>query len=349
MITQRSRSRIVFAPIDVDDIIDENRVSRKQKDRGLLASLILDQEICNSMPSTIPVPAWLKPLVVPCWNVVHRCAWVAYDYLYAAGHTHFELCTVCGNHRLMLYRRRIIPRRLVELWEISPTLAASVARKESCSCSKCGANLRARRLAQALLSLYPVGTTAAPARSLAQWVESSESRTLRVAEINRIDGLHAQLLRLPHLSSSDFHPGSEPGSLVEGVRSEDLMRLTYPDESFDLVLTSETLEHVPDLAAALTEIRRVLVPGGRHIFTIPQLPYLRRTFARAVMLPDGSIENRAPRICHPGGDVGYPVFTEFGADIPDIFNRAGFELQVMFGPNRDDDLAQVYVCRKPVE
>ena len=49
--------------------------------------------------------------------------------------------------------------------------------------------------------------------------------------------------------------------------------------SFDLVLTSETLEHVPDLAAASREIRRVLVPGGRHIFTIPLLPDVPRTFA----------------------------------------------------------------------
>ena len=68
------------------------------------------------------------------------------------------------------------------------------------------------------------------------------------------------------------------------------------------------------------------------------------TFARSIVLPDGSIEDRAPRICHPGGDVGYPVFTEFGADLPDVLERAGFEVDVIFGPNRDDDLAQVYVC-----
>ena len=30
-----------------------------------------------------------------------------------------------------------------------------------------------------------------------------------------------------------------------------------------------------------------------------------------------------------------------------VFERAGFELDVYFGPNRDDDLAQVYVARKP--
>jgi hypothetical protein len=44
--------------------------------------------------------------------------------------------------------------------------------------------------------------------------------------------------------------------------------------------------------------------------------------------------------------VGYPVFTEFGADIRELMMRAGFELDVLFGPNRDDDLAQVFVARK---
>jgi SAM-dependent methyltransferase len=294
------------------------------------------------------VPVWLKRLLVPSWNYAHHHGWLAFDYLNTARRGQFETCSVCGRYRLMLYGRRIIPRRLVELWGISPKLASAFARKESSFCTYCGANLRARRIARLVLSLYPIGSPPAPARSLSEWVESTDLASLRVAEINRIDGLHEQVLRLPHGSTSDFHPGAEPGSIVDGVCSEDLTRLTYPDASFDLVLTSETLEHVPDLDAALSEIRRVLVPGGRHIFTIPQLPQATTTFARSVVLPDGSIEHRAPRICHPGGDVGYPVFTEFGADLKQVFERAGFELEVFFGPNRDDDVAQVYVARKPL-
>ncbi len=218
-----------------------------------------------------------------------------------------------------------------------------MARKESLDCSRCGAKLRARRLASVLLTLDPA--TPAP-RSLRDWVGMAETRTLRVAEINRIDGIHEILSELPLLQSSDFVENAPPGSFRDGIRSEDLTALSYEAASFDLVLTSESLEHVPDLARALAEIHRVLAPGGRHVFTIPLLPGVPATFSRAKLDPEGAIVDLAPAIFHPGGDVGYRVFTEFGADAVDIFQAAGFEVETRFGPVTEDDVAQVYVTRK---
>ena len=91
----------------------------------------------------------------------------------------------------------------------------------------------------------------------------------------------------------------------------------------------------------------MLAPGGRHVFTVPVLPGTKQTIARSTVRPDGSICDFLPRICHPGGDWGYPVFIEFGADLPELLEAAGFEVEVHFGPPREADLAQVYVCRKP--
>ena len=294
-----------------------------------------------------PVPAWLKRLLIPGWNAAHQYGWVARDYLEAVTHRRLETCTVCGRFRPMLYRRRVIPRRLEELWGLSPRLAEALARKESCDCASCGAKLRCRRLARPCWRSTPSAPPCPVAVAGPLGRIPGDSR-LRVAEINRIDGVHDVVRRLPHFAASDYQPGAAPGSIIDGVRSEDLTKLTYPDDSFDLVLTSESLEHVPDLDAALIEIRRVLVPGGRHVFTVPLLPQTERTFPRAIVRPDGSVEDRAPRICHPGGDWGYPVFTEFGADLPELLRRAGFEVDVLFGPIHEDDIAQVYVCRKPL-
>jgi SAM-dependent methyltransferase len=279
----------------------------------------------------VPIPRRLKRRVLPAWNAAHRLAWRLGEYAGAVAHRRFERCDACGRFGPMLYRRRVIPPRLEAMWGLSPRLADALARKESLDCWLCAAKLRARRIARVVLELYPVGSPPAPARSVRAWVRTAEARALRIAEINRIDGLHAELTHLPGLSWSDFDEHESPGI---GPRSEDLSRLSYPHESFDLVLTSETLEHVPDIEAALGEIRRVLKPGGHHVFTVPLLPGVEHTY------------RRTDRICHPGGDVGYPVVTEFGADLPAILEAAGFEAQLRFGPITEDDLAQVWVTRR---
>lgn len=46
-------------------------------------------------------------------------------------------------------------------------------------------------------------------------------------------------------------------------------RIPHPDETFDLVISNQVFEHVPDLDAVLDEIRRVLKPGGTLLFLFP--------------------------------------------------------------------------------
>lgn len=292
------------------------------------------------------IPRWLKRPILPVWNAGHRLAYRAGLYVSAVRHGRFESCVVCGRFTPMLYQRRVIPDRLAELWGISPRLAEALARKESCDCAWCGANLRARRIARVLLECFPGAESARVVKSVAEWVALPEVQRLRVAEINRIGGLHEQLRRLPCFSRSEFVPGVPSGSMVGGIRSEDLTRLSYHDGAFDLVLTSETLEHVPNVDAALGEIARVLVAGGIHLFTVPVLPGVPNTFQRASVRADGTLSHHAPLIHHPGGDVGYLVFTEFGADLTELVGRSGFDLEVRYGPITEDDLAQVYIARK---
>jgi SAM-dependent methyltransferase len=49
----------------------------------------------------------------------------------------------------------------------------------------------------------------------------------------------------------------------------DATRLPFPDGAFDAIIAAEILEHLPDDAAALTEIARVLRPGGTVAVTVP--------------------------------------------------------------------------------
>lgn len=126
------------------------------------------------------------------------------------------------------------------------------------------------------------------------------------------------------------------------------MALSYADNSFDLVLTSETLEHVPDVDRALSEIRRVLRPGGAHLFTIPVIwdrPHSRRC---AELHPNGGIRHLRAASYHglpdeTGSDM--LVFTEFGADIVDQLANAGFRVQVERDPSNPAVCA--FVAEKP--
>lgn len=49
----------------------------------------------------------------------------------------------------------------------------------------------------------------------------------------------------------------------------DITAIPAPDESFDAILCSEVLEHVPEPTHALNEFARLLKPGGKLILTAP--------------------------------------------------------------------------------
>ena len=99
---------------------------------------------------------------------------------------------------------------------------------------------------------------------------------------------------------------------------------------FDLVLTSDTLEHVPDFERALAEIRRVLKPDGLHIFTIPVI-WDRKTRARA-SVTNGELVHHLPPSYHgepTGHAADFLVFHEFGADVVGKVRDAGFDLSLV--------------------
>lgn len=49
----------------------------------------------------------------------------------------------------------------------------------------------------------------------------------------------------------------------------DLCRLPFDDASFDLVISTDVIEHIPDDWTALREMHRVLTPRGRILLTTP--------------------------------------------------------------------------------
>ncbi len=55
-----------------------------------------------------------------------------------------------------------------------------------------------------------------------------------------------------------------------GLSSANALALPFADDTFDKVICSEVLEHIPDYRGALREIERVLKPGGLFCASVPR-------------------------------------------------------------------------------
>ena len=48
-----------------------------------------------------------------------------------------------------------------------------------------------------------------------------------------------------------------------------MQKLPFADESFDLILATDIIEHIEEDALAMRELTRVLAPGGKILITVP--------------------------------------------------------------------------------
>jgi GT2 family glycosyltransferase/glycosyltransferase involved in cell wall biosynthesis len=120
------------------------------------------------------------------------------------------------------------------------------------------------------------------------------------------------------------------GSIVQGIRHEDVMNLSFADESFDLIISNDVFEHVPLPEAAFKECVRVLRPGGKMLATIPFYNDREESVARARMI-DGKLKHLLPPSYHgnPISAKGSLVFTDFGWNMLNVMHSSGFsEVQV---------------------
>ena len=118
----------------------------------------------------------------------------------------------------------------------------------------------------------------------------------------------------------------EPGEFNStGVRNENLCALSFAGNSFDMVLSFDVLEHIPDPSPVFGEIYRVLRPQGRLHWTVPFSPNSEQNIVRARM-KGGKVEHLFPPEYHgdPLSESGVLCFTHFGWEMLEMVRAAGF-------------------------
>jgi SAM-dependent methyltransferase len=158
----------------------------------------------------------------------------------------------------------------------------------------------------------------------------------------------------PNYIPSQFFPGQVPGSMVGAVRCENLEALAFSDESIDLHISQDVLEHVFHPSRAFREVARTLRPGGAHVFTVPMMKGAEPSRMRATVDQDGGTHFLEEPVFHgnPISEEGALVTVDWGLDIGrHIFDSCGLYTQVFqiddLGRGIRAEFIEVFVTVKP--
>ena len=222
-------------------------------------------------------------------------------------HTEPAPCTVCGK---------------LDQFRVNPAVPSI---RENYRCSHCAASLRYREQARVILDFYSRRESV----SISALVEEDEFSELRIYEPGLIGPFRKYLSTLQHYVKSYLWCHIPPGTFHNGIQCQDIMRLTYSDNSFDLVITSDIFEHVRRPFMGFQEVNRVLKPGGMHVFTIPvQHPLRTRTVFRVDTSGDQDILLMPPHYHGASEGPQSLVYTDFGSDLQSLLKDYSIDLHL---------------------
>lgn len=118
----------------------------------------------------------------------------------------------------------------------------------------------------------------------------------------------------------------------------DILNLPFDDNSFDIVFCNHVLEHIENDTKAMSELYRVLKPGGMGIFQVPQDLSLKETYE------DFNITSEEERKKHFGQ---YDHVRIYGKDYFDRLRKVGFTVkEVDYSKTIPDELVDKYRLTK---
>lgn len=199
--------------------------------------------------------------------------------------------------------------------------------RETLSCRECGASMRDRQIARGLLR--EIGhRLGKPEESLAT-LRGSSTGSLRILDTDSFSAINRILRGMVGYRHSQFRPDRRNGEVLDdGSINVNLLEIPSSVGPFDIIITSDVMEHVVDDARAHREIYRCLGPGGTYLFTVPYDPCLLGT--RKLTQSSGEPELRflLDKQIHGDPHSGSGIFAHriYGQQLFDDLAQIGFEV-----------------------
>lgn len=157
------------------------------------------------------------------------------------------------------------------------------------------------------------------------------------------------LQRVLENSPNIDYVSADLGAPLASVRM-DVTKIMFEDNTFDVIICNHVLEHVLDDRKAMSELYRILRPGGWAVMQVPISMSLERTYE------DSEVVNPKERERLFGQHDHVRIYAR---DYADRLERAGFSVEIYnlteemgesfserYGLIKEESL---YVCSKPAE
>jgi len=223
----------------------------------------------------------------------HPLGWIRWKYE-TSGRKH--LCYICGR---TLRRFRPYGNGSQSVSAFTRELQVIGSDVENFSCPLCGCHDRERHLVMYF-------------DRLSLWGKVKGGDVLRFAP-ERHFSARIERQRPTTYIKADLFPSSPD------IQQIDATRIPFGDEHFDVIICNHVLEHIPDDRKVLSELFRVLRPGGFAVLQTPYSSLLENSFC------DSSVNSDELRARFYGQEDHVRVY---GRDLFRRIQEAGFELCV---------------------
>ena len=231
-------------------------------------------------------------------------------------------CNICGKHTQFYYTDKALYR-------------------ESLFCSECLSTSRYRSIARGILKAISE-CTGVRSESIAELTPDFRELFLRIYDTQVPFKFSTCAYPIPDLLAkcrwidvqTSIYKSGVPWGIKQGtnITNQNLEKLTFPDNTFDMVVTSDVMEHVRLDEMAHKEIQRVLKPGGIYLFTVPHIRG-RSTFVR-VYVTDPADPSKDKFLEEPEyhGDANSKEgqtlsFRVYGKDLDKFLESLGFSVE----------------------